>query len=161
MEKVDLDGDCGCGACCRVRDAPVGECSVSVGYRARRLGCVPLMAGDGCNGNGFGLFPLMLCFGEQPIVGVDRQVASSFAGGASLPVGTFGTDDPESDLSFGADGGGVTGRAGDPVLVVVDNKVVAGELVRTQPRVTTLPDGFDDGPVTSSPQFGADLSNDP
>ena len=109
-------------------------------------------------GNGFGLFPLMLCFGEQPIVGVDRQVASSFAGGASLPVGAFGTDDPESDLSFGADGGGVTGRAGDPVLVVVDNKVVAGELVRTQPRVTTLPDGFDDGPVTSSPQFGADLS---
>ena len=100
----------------------------------------------------------MLCFGEQLIVGVDRQVASSFAGGASLPVGAFGTDDTESDLSFGADGGGVTGRAGDPVLVVVDNKVVAGELVRTQPRVTTLPDGFDDGPVTSSPQFGADLS---
>ena len=24
-------------------------------------------------GNGFGLFPLMLCFGEQPIVGVDQS----------------------------------------------------------------------------------------
>ena len=109
-------------------------------------------------GDGLGLFPPLSGSVEQTMMGVDRQVASCFAGCATTPVGTVVTDRSETNKSFRADGGGVTGRAGYLSVFGVDHKVVAGELVGFQPGLGTLGDGFDRGPVTGLFQGGSDVA---
>ena len=84
--------------------------------------------------------------------------ASCLAGGAATPERTVGADLPETGNSFVTERGGVTGWASHTPVLVVDDKVVLGELVGAQTRVTVLGSGFDSGSMAGFFQLGAYFS---
>ena len=109
-------------------------------------------------GQGFGVFESVAGFGQEPVVWVYFEGASSGVGGATNPDGTAIASAAETGPSLGFDGGGATRRAGHLPLVVIDREVVAGELVFAQTRVTVLGKGFDSGPMAGFFQLGAGLA---
>ena len=84
--------------------------------------------------------------------------ASCLAGGAATPERTVGADLPETGNSFVTERGGVTGWASHTPVLVVDDKVVLGELVGAQPMVGRLGSGFDSGSMAGFFQLGAYFS---